>query len=43
MVPRLGQGKYDVLIENEAGDVVTVMKGLSGEEVRAKAETYGWR
>jgi hypothetical protein len=32
-VKGLGQGKYDVLIEGEKG-VVTVMKGLSGQEVR---------
>ena len=40
-VKGLGHGKYNVVVEGEGG-FVTGMKNLSGAEVRALAEKYGW-
>ncbi|MFI5098286.1 MAG: hypothetical protein ACHQT6_09970 [Candidatus Acidiferrales bacterium] len=40
-VKGLGHGKYNVVVDGEAG-FVTGMKNLTGDEVRALAEKYGW-
>jgi hypothetical protein len=41
-VKGVGHGKYDYLVENSEGQVVTGYKGSSGEEIRRLAEKYGW-
>ena len=37
-----GGGKYDYLILDEHGGVITGYKGTTGEQLRNLAEKYGW-
>ena len=41
-VKGVGHGKYDYMIVNEEGQMVTGYKGTTGDELRRVAEKYGW-
>lgn len=42
-VKKLPSGRYNVVVENENGATVTVMKNKTASEIRGLAANYGWR
>ena len=42
-VRAINSNKYNVLIENEFGDVVTYIPGITKRELQNIGRNYGWR
>jgi hypothetical protein len=42
-VKKLPSGRYDVVVENERGQTITVMTNKTSAEIREIAKIYGWR
>ena len=38
----VGRGKFDYMVVNEQGQIVTAYKGVTGERLKELAGKYGW-